>query len=93
MPHSTASESMASEGTAEDDGVLPNGPEQGPDPAKDEEKLSTIDGASQSDVSTCRAANMDVKLEDLFDDVEDDEFSGSPITIVNSESRTPESPL
>ncbi|KAL9063422.1 MAG: hypothetical protein Q9161_009473 [Pseudevernia consocians] len=89
MPHSTASAPMLSDGLVEEDGVLPDAPDQIPDPAKEEGNISLIDVALQSEESTGEAPRTDVKLEDLFNDVhedEDDEFSGSGVLNCNESS-------
>lgn len=95
MPHSTASAPMLSEGLVEEDSILPDAPDQVPDPAKEEGNIDLVDFASQSEESTGEAPRTDVKLEDLFNDVydnEDDEFSGSGV-LSNNESSPPEAPL
>ena len=89
MPHSTASAPMLSDGLVEEDGVLLDAPDQIPDPAKEEGNISLIDVASQLEESTGEAPRTDVKLEDLFNDVhedEDDEFSGSGVLNCNESS-------
>lgn len=96
MPHSTASEPMLSEGLVERERILLAAPEQISDRAKEEGKMDIVDGASQSEKSTAEAPRMDVKLEDLFNDVddnEDDEFSGSRVSNTKNESSPLEAPL
>ena len=94
MPHSTILEPLVS--AVEDDGFLPDAPEHVPDLAKEEEKMDIINAASQSEDSIGEALRTDVKLEDLFNNVhddEDDEFSGSSASTINNECSPPEAPL
>lgn len=87
---------MLSEFLVEEDSILPDAPEQVPGYAKVEGKKDMIDGASQSENSTGRAPMTNVKLEDLFNDInddDDDEFSGSGILSTTKGSRPPEAPL
>lgn len=87
MPHSTASEPMFAEALIEKNGMLSDTPEHGPYRAEEEGKMDMNDGASQSEDSTGEAPRTDVKLEDLFNDVTDDEydeFSGSGVSNANA---------
>lgn len=93
MPHSTVSEPMFSELSIVEDDLIPNAPELVPDPVKDEDM---DDDTSYSETPTAKFSGKDVKLEDLFNDVaedEDDEFSGSGVSNKNNESSPPEAPL
>lgn len=96
MPHSTASEPMVSEVLVEQNSMLPDTPEHVPDHAKEEGKMDIIDHAWQLEDSTGEAPRMDVKLQDLFNDVTDDEhdeFSGSGVSNTKNESSPPKPPL
>ncbi len=95
MPHSTVSAPMLCEGLVEEDSILPDAPEQVPDFAKGKGNLDMIDGPLRSEESTGEAPKTDVKLEDLFNDVDDDqddEFSDS-IFLNNKEITPLEAPL
>lgn len=97
MPHSTVSEPLLSDGWVEEDIILSDAPEQVPDPAKEEGKMDINNGASQSEDSIGEASRTDIKLEDLFNDVndddDDDEFSGLRASSTNNESNPPGAPL
>ena len=76
------SDPTLSGGLIREDSILLDAPEQNGDAMKEEEKLILIDGVSQLNKSTAEAPRTDVKLEDLFNDVnndEDDEFSVSGV--------------
>ncbi|KAF6219312.1 hypothetical protein HO133_005137 [Letharia lupina] len=95
MPHSTAPGPMRPEEVDEDD-ILPDAPQQVSDHTKEEGKTDMTDSASQSEDSTSEAPRIDVKVEDLFDDADDDEedeFSGSRVLNPGNESSPPEAPL
>lgn len=96
MPHSTASEPVLSGGLVEEDIINLDAPGQVPDHTKEEGKIDMCNSVSPSEDSTGEAPRMDVKLEDLFNDVnddEDDEFSGSGVSNTNNESSPQEAPL
>ena len=96
MPHSTASEPMVSEVSDEQNSMLLETPEHVPDHAKDEGKMDIIDRAWQSEDSTGETPRMDVKLEDLFNDITDDEhdeFPGSGVSNTKNESSPLKPPL
>lgn len=93
MPHSTVSEPLFSELSIVEDDLIPNPPEPVPDPVEDEDM---DDDTSYSETPTAKSSERDVKLEDLFNDVDedqDDEFSGSGVLNRNNESSPPEAPL
>ena len=93
MPHSTALEPMLSGGSVEEDSILPDAPVQAPNP---DGKMDRTEGTSQSEDSTGEAPRTDVKLEDLFNDFnddEDDEFSDSRISDTNNKSSPTGAPL
>ena len=95
MPHSTVSAPMLCESLVEEDSIIPDAPEQVPDSAKEEGNMDMIDSPFQSGESTGEAPKTDVKLEDLFNDVDadqDDEFSDS-ISLNNNESTPLEAPM
>ncbi len=95
MPHSTVSAPMLCEGLIEEDSILLDAPEHVPDSAEGEGNLDMIDGPFPSEESAGEAPKTDVKLEDLFNDVDDDqddEFSDS-IFLNNNESTPLEAPL
>lgn len=95
MPHSTAPGPMRPEEVDEDD-ILLDAPQQVSDHTKEEGKTDMTDSASQSEDSTSEAPRIDVKVEDLFDDADDDEedeFSGSRVLNPGNESSPPEAPL
>ncbi len=80
------------------DGILPDAREQTPDPVKEEGKMDMTDDASHSRMMTDEVPKTDVKLEDLFSDVdgdESDEFLGLGASNTNNESSNspPEAPL
>ena len=87
---------MLCEGLLEEDSILPDAPEQISDSAKEKEgNMDMIDGPFQSEESTGEAPKTDVKLEDLFNDVDDeqdDDFSDS-IFLNDNESTPLEAPL
>lgn len=96
MPHSTASEPVLSGGLVEEDSIILDAPGQVPDYTKEEGKIDMYDSVSPSEDSAGEAPRMDVKLEDIFNDVdddEDDEFSGSRVSNTNSEGSPQEAPL
>ena len=76
-----------------EDSICPNAPDNVRDSAKHEDMN---DDASHSEEPTARVSGKDVKLENLFNDVdedEDDEFPGSEVPNRNNESSPPEAPL
>lgn len=97
MPHPTALEPMVSETWIVEDSNLPDAPEHVPDFAQEERNMDMIDDASRLEESTGEMLEKDVKLENLFDDVddddEDDEFSGSGVLNPDNESSPPDAPL
>ena len=96
MPHSTAPVPMLPDCLSEEDVILPDAPEETPGRSKEEGNMDINDGAAQSNRSTSEATRTDVRLEDLFNDVEDDEddeFSGSAVSITNEENISPDAPL
>ena len=96
MPHPTAPVPMLPDCLSEEDVVLADAPEEAHGQSKEEGNMNMNDGASHSNYSTCEATKTDVKLEDLFNDVdddEDDEFSGSAISNINEENISPDAPL
>ena len=96
MPHSTAPVQMLSDYLSEEDVVLPDAPGEAPGQSKEEGNMEMNDGASHSDCSISEAAKTDVKLEDLFNDVNDDEeeeFSGPAISKFNEKKISPDAPL
>ncbi|CAD6574493.1 MAG: hypothetical protein ASARMPRED_006745 [Alectoria sarmentosa] len=89
MPHSTASELVLSGGLVEEDIINLDAPGQVPEHTKEGGKIGMYNSVSPSEDSTGEAPRMDVKLEDLFNDVnddEDDEISGSVVSNTNNES-------
>lgn len=93
MPHSTVSEPMSSELSNVEDDLVPNASKPVPNPMKDEDMDV---GTSYPETPTAKLLGKDVKLEDLFNDAdedEDDEFSGSGVPNGNNESSPPEAPL
>ena len=95
MPHSTASDPVHPECLIEEDSILPAPPEQILDTTRKEGRMDTINGASQLD-ATVEAPTTDVRLEDLFNDInddEDDEFAGLGDSNTSNESSTSEAPL
>ena len=96
MPHSTTPLQMLSDCLSEEDIVLPDAPEEAPGQLKEEVNMEKNDGASHSDWATSEATKTDVKLEDLFNDVDDDEedeFSGSAVSNINEKNIPPDAPL
>ena len=95
-PLPTALEPMISEAWIVDNSNLPDPPEHVPDLAQEEGNMDMIDDASLLEESTGEMLKKDVKLEDLFNDVdddEDDEFSGAGGSNPNNESSPPDGPL
>ena len=95
MPHSTAPVQMLSDCLSEDT-VLPDAPEEARGQLKEEGNMEMNDGASHLNCSTSEATKTDVKLEDLFNDVDDDEedeFSGSAVSNINEKNISPDAPL
>ena len=93
MPHSTASKPMLPEALIDDDGFLPDAPEQVPDSTKEDD---TIGNDSDAQESTRKVPGNEVKLDDLFDDFgddEDNELLGSGGSNSNDESSPPKAPL
>ena len=87
---------MISEAWIMDNSNLPDAPEHVPDLAQEERNMDLIDDASRFEESSGEMLEKDVKLEDLFNDVdddEDDEFSGSGVSNPNNESSPPDAPL
>ena len=96
MPHSTASELVLSGGLVEEDIINLDAPGQVPEHTKEGGKIGMYNSVSPSEDSTGEAPRMDVKLEDLFNDVnddEDDEISGSVVSNTNNESSPKEASL
>ena len=96
MPHSTAPVQMRSDCLSEEDVVLADAPEEAPGPSKEEGNMEMNDHASHSNCSVSEATKTDVKLEDLFHDVDDDEedeFSGSAVSNINEKNISPDAPL
>ena len=97
MPHSTASEPIFSEALIMEDTNLPNAPEEVSDPTKEEESMDlVVDDVSHTGESTGEVSRTEVKLEDIFNDVnddEDDDFSGSGVSNANNESSSPAAPV
>ena len=96
MPHSTASVQMLSDCLSEEDVVLPDALEEAPGQSKEGGNMEMNDGASHSNCSISEATKTDVKLADLFNDVDDDEeddFSGSAVPTINDKNISPIAPL
>ena len=96
MPHSTVPVQMPSDCLSEEDVVLPDAPEEALGQLKEEGNMEMKDEASHSSCSISEATKTDVKLEDLFNDVDDDEedeFSGSPGSNINEKNISPDAPL
>ena len=96
MPHSTASVQMLYDCLSEEDVVLPDAPEEAPGQSKEEGNMEMNDGASHSNCSISEATKTDVKLADLFNDVDDDEedeCSGSAVSKINDKNISPVAPL
>ena len=97
MPHSTALEPIFSEALVMDDTGLPNALEEASDPTKEEESMDmVIDDVSHTGESIGEVSRTEVKLEDIFNDVnddEDDDFSGSGVSNANNESNSPAAPV
>lgn len=93
MPHSTATKPMLPGALIADGCFLPDAPEQVPDSTKEEDK---IDDDSHAQESTRKVPGSEVKLDDLFDDLVDDEDDGlldSRGSNSNDGSSPPEAPL
>ena len=93
MPHSTVTEPVVPSSPAEEDSVLPDAPPQALDyvKAEIEDENKTERGDSMS-----KAPYADVKLEDLFndgDDEDNDEFLSSAAVTAKPESSPPAAPL
>ena len=83
MPHSTTSESMLPEASVVGDSALLNAPDD------------KVDDVSHSEGATDKVMREDVKLEDIFhdlDDDEEDEFLDSRVSNTNNESSPSEVP-
>ena len=95
MPHSTSPVQMLSDYLSEEDVVLPDAPGEAPGQSKEAGSMEMIDRASHSNCSISEATKTDVKLEDLFNDVDDDEdeFSGSAVSNINEKNISPDAPL
>lgn len=90
MPHSTPSDQSDSQ--EDEDDLLPDAP---PTDATDATDLPG-DVAMESEEEKIEEEKMDVKLQDLFNDMdeEDDEFSSSrPDSKVKTESSPPAAPM
>ena len=97
MPHSISSE--ASPGA--DDSILPDAPAEPLSPRQDEdssnqpvEPIAAPNGSAAMD-PVLRAPNDEIKLEDLFNDEddEDEEFPSSSATDVKVASSPPQEPM
>ena len=87
---------MPSDCLSEEDVVLPDAPEEAPGQLKEEGNMEMKDGASHTNCSVSEATETDVKLEDLFNDVDDDEedeFSGSAVSKINEKNISSDAPL
>lgn len=97
MPHPTALEPMVSEAWIVEDSNLPDATEHVPDFAQEERNMDMIDDASRLEESTGEMLEKEVKLENLFNDIDDDdegdEFSGSGVSNPDNESSPPDAPL
>ena len=87
---------MLSDCLSEEDVVLPDAPEEAPGQSKEEGNMEMNDGASHANCSISEATKTNVKLENLFNDVDDDEedeFSGSATSNTNEKMISPDAPL
>lgn len=91
MPHSVSPEPspIAPSPRDEEDAPLPNAP-----PHDLEQPATALGANGRASAATEGAAKEEVRLEDLFDDDEDDdEFPGSSPSGVKTESSPPAGPL
>ena len=96
MPHPTALEPILSQALIVDDSYLPDAPKHIPDLAQGERSIDMIGDDTRLEESGVEMLEKDVKLEDLFNDVdadEDDEFSDSGVSNPNNESSPSDAPL
>ena len=98
MPHSISPHSSPS--SEQNDNLLPDAPMALAGPSKDTDEVASSSGSSdetmQSTEEIKNTSKMDIKLEDLFndDDEEDEEFPSSiPATNKELESSPPAAPL
>jgi len=95
MPHSTVSDPVDTSSQAEEDELLPDASAQALDGLKDEDSDDANEEGSKPNNSTHQASKADVKLEDIFndDDDEDEEFPSSGATTGKVESSPLAAPL
>lgn len=95
MPHSTASDEAPPPAPAEEDTVLSDAPPQSPDKLREEEGNNAGEKVLHVDDSTRPVSRIDVKLEDLFDDADDDdeEFPSSGVANGNVDGTPPTAPM
>ena len=92
MPHLTASEHIASPSLLQEDCVIPDVPPQALWELIRDGEVDEVDNTSaQPEENTGKLPRVDIKLEDLFDedDDEDDEFPGSSVTEGKIENSPP----